>query len=350
MINRRDFIKSGVLASSAMVTASTVSTTPIRCGFLGINHAHGLDALRVVKSLSDYILVGVCEPNEKKRLSYSEKPEFKNVRWVSKNELLKDSSIQLIVVESDVSRLLEYGLDAIRAGKHIHLDKPAGTDLSTFRTLLTEAENKNLLVQMGYMFRYNPGFDLIKRALQKKWLGEIYSIHASMCTYLNPEKRRQINFHSGGVMLELGCHLIDIIVVLLGEPKKVSPFIRHDADIDDSLADNALAILEYDKSMVTVETAAMETNAFGARRFKICGTQGSIILSPLEPPKVRISLNKPRGEFKSGVTELKLPDLARHRLDFLDLARCIRGEADFGYTKSHDLSVQKTILAACGIS
>ena len=96
-------------------------------------------------------------------------------------------------------------------------------------------------------------------------------------------------------MLELGCHLIDMIVLLMGEPEKVTPFIRHDAAIKDDLADNTVAILEYDASMVTVETAAMEAKAFGARRFKISGTKGSIILSPLEPPKVRMVLNEAQG-------------------------------------------------------
>jgi predicted dehydrogenase len=350
MINRREFLGMGILASTAMATLGAAPKTgaPVRCGFLGIDHAHALDALKVVKRIPDYDLVGVCEPDAGIREAYARKPELDGVPWLTRDELLNDDTVQLVAVESDVPRLLEFGRAAIDAGKHIHLDKAPGTSLPEFRALLDQAEKRGLLVQMGYMFRYNPGFDLIRRALRENWLGDVYSIHASMCTSLSPAKRKQIAHHPGGAMLELGCHLIDMIVLLMGAPPKVTPFIRHDADLDDALADNTLAVFEYDKAMVTVDIGAMEVNAFSARRFKICGTAGSIILSPVEPPKARVSLEKPHGDFKAGVTELDLPDLARHVLDFQDLARCIRGEAEFAYSKEHDYNVQETVLRACG--
>ena len=350
MINRREFLGMSMLASTAMATMAAAPKTGVRvrCGFLGIDHAHALDALGVVKKLPEYELVGVCEPDAGIREAYARKRELDGVPWLTREELLGDDSVQLVAVESDVPRLLEFGRAAIDAGKHIHLDKPAGTVLPEFRALLDQAEKQGLLVQMGYMFRYNPGFDLIRQALREGWLGDIYAIHASMCTSWSPPKREQLAHHPGGAMLELGCHLIDMIVLLMGAPSKVTPFIRHDADLDDTLADNTLAVFEYDKAMVTVDVGAMEANAFSARRFKICGTEGSIILSPLEPPKARVSLRKGCGDFKAGVTELDLPDLARHVLDFQDLAKCIRGEAEFSYSKEHDYAVQQMVLRACG--
>ena len=80
----------------------------------------------------------------------------------------------------------------------------------------------------------------------------------------------------------------------------------------------------------------------------MCGTEGSIILSPLEPPHARVCLRKAQGDFKAGTTTIELPDLERHVLDFQDLARCIRGQGQFGYTKQHDYDVQRTVLRACG--
>lgn len=331
------------LSSFAIVGAGD---KPIRCGLLGIDHAHALDALEVLQELPEYDVVGVCEPDSEIRQRYSER--LTDVRWLSMDELLGDDTVKMIAVESGVPRLLELGQEAIDAGKHIHLDKPAGTDLEAFKGLLDSAELHDLVVQMGYMFRYNPGFDLIRMAVKNNWLGNIYSINASMCTSLGPDKRAVINHHPGGLMLELGCHLIDIIVLLMGPPKEVRSFLRHDGPVPDTLADNTLAVFEYDQTLVTVESAAMEPSAFGARRFKICGTEGSIILSPLEPPIARVSLKQARGEFPKGVTNVELPDLPRHALDFRELARCIRGKSEFPYSKEHDYLVQQTILRACG--
>ena len=55
---------------------------------------------------------------------------------------------------------------------HIHLDKPAGESLPQFKRILDEAAKKHLLVQMGYMYRYNPGVVMLRDFLKRGWLGD----------------------------------------------------------------------------------------------------------------------------------------------------------------------------------
>jgi len=351
MMGRREFLKRTAVASGTIGASMAAGkrTDPIRCGLLGINHPHALDLLKVVTGSKEYEVVGVCEPDPNFRAQFERGIQSAGLRWLSRDELLGDETVKMVAIESDVPRLLELGQAAIEANKHIHLDKPAGMSLPEFRSLLDEAKKRNLIVQMGYMFRYNPGFDLIRRAVTERWLGDVYYIHASMCTDYEPDKRTSVASYPGGIMLVLGCHLIDMIVLLLGAPTKVTPFLRHDADADDSLMDNTLAVLEYAKAMAVVETAVMEPQPFPARRFKVCGTEGSITLEPLEPPVARISLRKSVDEFKAGTQEVRLQRIPRHVRDVDDLADCIRGESDFSYFKEHDLSVQTTLLKACGV-
>jgi predicted dehydrogenase len=94
--------------------------------------------------------------------------------------------------------------------------------------------------------------------------------------------------------------------------------------------------------------AALEPAAFPTRRFKIVGPKGKIILEPIEPPKVRLYLGEPAGDYEKGWQDVELPDLPRHAKDLADLAACIRGEAEFAYSKEHDYQVQRTVLRACG--
>lgn len=351
-MDRRDFLKTAALAAAAAsaATNSAAQAAPARipCGMLGVDHSHAMDVLEVLLDSPDFEVVGVAEPDEAVRKTFEAHPLLRRTKWVPAEDLLADPRVKMVAVESFVPRLLGLGRQVVDAGKHLHLDKAPGTSLPEFKALLDEAQKRDLLVQLGYMFRYNPGFDFLRKAVAEGWLGDVYYIHASMPTRMTPEKRVRSAHHPGGMMLELGSHLIDMIVLLLGAPQQVTPFLRHHADADDALADNTLAVLQYPKAMVTVETSAMEPEAFPGRRFKVCGTQGSFTLEPLEPPTGRLALAKAAGGYTAGDHEVPFEDIPRHLRDFEDLARCIRGEKPFAYSKEHDYRVQQTLLRACG--
>ncbi len=322
--------------------------TRIKCGLLGIAHSHAVGKLRALQQSSDWELVGVCERDEKLRAQQQSDAAWNGVRWVSERELLDDASVQMIAVESAVPDQLALGRKVVEAGKHLHLEKPGGTDHRGFQNLLDAAQRKHLLVQLGYMFRYNAGFNAIRRVRREGWLGDVHYLHANMSTTLNAEKRRDNAFHPGGMMLELGCHVIDIVVLLLGRPKRVTAVLRHDGQPNDRLADNTAAVLEYERALVTVESSCLESQAGPRRQFELCGGKGSIVLQPLEPAVLRCAFAEAVGEFQAGWQTVKVEHVSRYLPEMAELARCIRREHAFPYSYEHDLIVHETVLRACG--
>ena len=116
----------------------------------------------------------------------------------------------------------------VAAGKHVHLDKPAGESLPQFRKLLDAAAKKKLLVQMGYMYRYNPAVvllrEFLKRGLARRAVrGPRRHEQGRRPT---PSARGWPSIR-GGIMFELGCHVIDLVVGVLGKPTAVHAFPRH---------------------------------------------------------------------------------------------------------------------------
>lgn len=150
-------------------------------------------------------------------------------------------------------------------------------------------------------------------------------------------------------MFELGCHIIDSVIHVLGKPDRVVPYPRHSARIDDELLDNQLAVLEYPRATVTVRSAVIEIDGGQRRQFVVCGDQGTADLRPLEPPKLRLALSRPREGFKKGYQDVPVENLPRYDADFVDLAKVIRGEKDFEFTPEHDLAVQEAILLASNL-
>src|SRR5262245_1587251 len=102
---------------------------------------------------------------------------------------------------------------------------------------------------MGYMYRYSPAVRFVREVLERGWLGEPLEVHAVMSKVVNADARREHAEFPGGMMFELGCHVIDLVVGVLGKPEDVASFKQHAAKSDDDLADNMLAVFSYPRAL-----------------------------------------------------------------------------------------------------
>lgn len=346
--SRRSFLRTSALLPLAVHAQSSAQPAKIRIGQIGTGHAHASGKIEAIRKSADFELVGVVEPDPARRAAAEKTPAYAGVPWMSEEQLLNATGLQAVAVETEVKDLLGTAGRCIAAGKHIHLDKPAGESLPEFKRLLDAATARKLTVQMGYMFRYNPAFVLLFQLLREGALGEVFEIDTVMSKLLvGPERARMLGY-KGGSMFELGCHVIDAVITVLGRPQKVTPHNRSVAG--DGFADNQLAVLEYPKATVTVRSALVEVDGGPRRQFVVCGTKGTYDIRPLEPAAARLALDAPRGEWKRGYQDVKFPKMTgRYDGDFADLAAVIRGEKPFAFTPEHDLTVQETVLLASGL-
>ncbi|MEZ6111861.1 MAG: Gfo/Idh/MocA family oxidoreductase [Pirellulaceae bacterium] len=321
----------------------------MKIGQIGTRHAHA-SKLSVYRDSPDYEVVGVVEPDSQQRQLASRQPVYRDLPWMTQEQLLNVPGLDAVLIETEVSGLLEAASAAVSAGKHIHLDKPAGESLPKFRQLLQAAEQQHLLVQMGYMYRYNPAIVMLRNFLQRGWLGEPFELHAVMSKVVPPADRARLGEYPGGVMFELGCHLIDLVVGLLGTPTTVTPFARHSSASDDSLVDNMLAVLEYPQATATVKSSALEVEGFARRHLVLCGTEGTFHIQPLDNPSAQVALSRPRDTYRKGYQEIVFPKYTRYVADAADMARIIRGEKQSDFSYQHDLAVQTAVLRASNVS
>jgi predicted dehydrogenase len=321
----------------------------IKIGQIGVGHAHAAGKMDVYRKSADYEVVGVVEPDAGLRAAAAAQPTYKDLKWMTQQELLNSPGLQAVAVEARVADLLPTAEACIAAGKHIHLDKPPGESLPRFKKLLDEAARKHLVVQLGYMYRYNPAVVFLRDALRKGWLGEPFEVHAVMSKVIGAKQRRELAAFPGGMMFELGCHITDLVVGVLGRPASVTPFKQHAAAIDDKLMDNMLAVLAYPRAIATVKSSAMEVEGFERRHLVVCGSEGTCHIEPLDAPAVRLALSKPRDKYRQGYQQIPFGDYPRYAGDAADLARIIRGEKDPDFSYQHDLAVQETLLRACSI-
>jgi predicted dehydrogenase len=346
-MTRRDFLQSSALALLA-ADARAAEPPKILIGQIGTHHAHAAGKWETITKAPDYTVAGLVENDPARRAAAEKDPAFAGAHWLTEAELLATPGLQAVAVETEVKDLLATAKRCLEAGKHVHLDKPAGESLPVFREIRERAEREKLALQMGYMFRYHPAFQLCTKLVREGTLGPIFSIECSMSKRM-PSYAAVLPYR-GGAMFELGCHVIDSVVRLLGKPAAVHAYNRGTKPDDRSYPDNQMAILEYPEALVTVRVTLAEWDGGTRRQFVVCGDKGTYNICPVEPAKVRLTLDAPHGDYRKGAQEVKLPPLTgRYDADFADLARVIRGEKALEFTAQHDLAVQETVLLASGM-
>ena len=320
----------------------------IKYGQIGVGHAHA-NKMTAYRQSPEFEVVGVVEPDAELKKRAQQSPAYRDLRWMTQEELLNVSGLQVVGVETRVRDLLDTAETCVNAGFHIHLDKPAGESLAQFKRILDIAAGKHLLVQMGYMYRYNPAVVMMRDLLRKGWLGEPFEVHTVMSKVIGATSRKGLLEYRGGTMFELGCHILDLTVGTLGAPEKASRFNQHVAEIDDGYLDNMLAVLTYPRAVASVKSSAVEVEGFARRHFVLCGTEGTIHIQPLDNPAARVAFSRPRGRFQQGYQEITFPKYVRYVDDVADMAKIIRGEKESDFSYDHDYAVQQTLLQVSGL-
>jgi len=333
----------------------------VRMAQYGTKHGHAGSKMLAMVNSPAVEVAGVFEPDpERRRAVADHDPIYAGLDWYeSAEEMLGDPTIVAIASEGLNRESLDQTEAIVKAGKHVWYDKPAGDNWPQWQRVVGLAEEKGLLIQLGYMFRYHHGFCQIADWVKTGVLGEVFSVRAHMSTWIPPVReglgyntRDTISYHKGGMLYDLGGHMLDQVVWLLGRPNKVTAFLRNDTGGIEAFKDNTLGVFEFDKAIAFIDIAAMEARPM-ARRFEVYGTKGSAILvEPFEPTgTVRLCLEESGGGYDKGLHMIQLPAQGRqdtHDLEITAFVAAITGQAPPDRSLSHELLVQETLLRATG--
>ncbi|HJN09238.1 MAG TPA: Gfo/Idh/MocA family oxidoreductase [Pirellulaceae bacterium] len=367
-LDRRDLLTTAVGAGATVAAGQWLEPTAaaadppkqrIKIGQIGTGHEHASAKMATFRKLSDhYEVVGIAESDPELRKKYENNSAYRGLTWMTEEQLLDTKGLQAVAVEvnSGDDRLIPITANCIDAGMHVHLDKPGGESFSAFKKVLDEAGRRDLTVQLGYMYRNNPAVQFCLRAVREGWLGQVFEVHCVMSRMHSASYRKYLSQFRGGTIFIFACHLIDLVVSLLGEPDRIVSFERQTRD-DVEMCDNGLIVFEYPRTTVTIRTASLEVEAYPRRQLVVCGDQGTIDIQPLEtvyirppqPQKLQLALSQARDSFTKGVQEVSFPQVpGRYDEQLIELAQIIRGERENPYPLEHELLVQKCLLEACG--
>ncbi len=341
------------LAASASAALAATPTGKVRTGVLGVQHSHCLGKMAAMRANPSYELVALAEPDAPTRERFLANPAaqpYRDLPFVSMDALLADDSLDLIVFEGEVRDAIPWATRILEAGKHLHLEKPPSDQLEPFRKVVELAREKRRLLQLGYIWRRHAGIQAALDAYRAGWLGEVFMIRATINSDRDAPQRAVEARYPGGSMFELAGHVLDRIVAFLGRPSKINHWLRHDTSVADDLADNTLAVLEFDKALAVVMSSAKMAGATGNRSFEVIGTDGTFMIQPMEPvPVMKVFLRQPHGPYQAGWQQITLPEQPRYIGDMNELAEAILEGRPLTDSYDHELLLQETLLRASGM-
>jgi len=328
---------------------------PIRIALIGLNeNSHSVQIhTRILSHPAWFEVAGIAFPEREKERFPQKAAHFAQLPELTMEEILNDPAIEAVAIETDEIYCTKYALMAAKAGKHIHMEKPGGRELADFEALIDTVKEKNLIFCPGYMYRYNPYVQELITAVESGELGEILSVEAQMSCTHSLDTRRWLGQFPGGMLFFLGCHLIDLIYRIQGEPLRVHTFSRPTGKDGVTASDYGMTVLEYEHGVSFARCVSTEIGGFRRRQLVVTGTRGTVELKPLEwGPEATITTGRnicTVPEWSTPGVDSVTEPFDRYNTMLHHFARCVRGEQENEFSPDYELALYRLLLRCCGV-
>lgn len=201
--------------------------------------------------------------------------------YESKEALLKDSEIDMVLVATTNEVHKELAIEAMEAGKHVICEKPVTLSSSELEEIMAVAKKTGRVFTINQNRRTNRDFVLMKRQVEAGLLGQVYVIESRVEGSRGmPKGWRTIKELGGGMMLDWGVHLIDQLMYMIDEPVR-SVYCKMYSIEYDEVDDNFHLTLTFESGL-TAHIEVGTNNYISHPRWYVLGEEGSLQIDDWE--------------------------------------------------------------------
>ena len=235
----------------------------VKMGLIGLGYI-GKTHLRNCLKLKSAKLVAVSDISKKalnlaKRMGV--KKTFRNYQ-----QLLNDNSIEAVIIALPTHLHAPCVKEAAKAGKDMFLEKPLARDVTEGKEILSTARKNGIKLMVGYPFRFSSPFQALKEKIESGELGEIQIAYATNIGSGPFFHRAESNIPrpvpswwfkkeltGGGALMDLGCHMINLVRWYFGEVSNVKSYMGYRFNLD--FEDHATCILRFQSGQIAIVNA-----------------------------------------------------------------------------------------------
>ena len=331
---------------------------------IGIGHDHGTSGFNSILAQPEvFEVLGFAVPKEEldsKKWDdrIKEYRDDRKIPYFTVEEALSLPGVEAAIVECEDIYLTKYAIMAAQKGLHIYMDKPGSPDYDDFKKLIDIVKRKNLTFNVGYMYRFNPKIIEALDRIKKGEIGEVYCVEAHMNCEYDPGKRKWLNQFPGGMLYYLGCHLIDLVHLIMGEPEEIIPLSCATGFSGVDAKDYGMAVFRYKNGVSFVKSCSSEAGGYMRRQLVICGSKGTIEFKPLETfekgaPRDWLYTQMRITHAWQGWQHYEPKIKSEYYNRFNDMLKCfadsVKGRIENPYSVDYEFKTYKLLLKACGV-
>lgn len=211
-----------------------------------------------------------------KKLSAERYPSV--VSYDSVDELLADPEIELVVVNTPNDTHVDFASRALRAGKHVLIEKPVAPTAAEAKQLFDLAKEMGRYLLPYHNRRFDADFNALKEVIASEKIGKPVEIHLRFDRYRNeigPKAFKETPRPGAGLLYDLGSHLLDQVISIFGIPERYH--VIKSSNRDNSLVDDyATLLLSYAQGPTVHITVSMLV-VKAQHSFMLHGTKGSFV-------------------------------------------------------------------------
>lgn len=172
------------------------------------------------------------------------------------DKCFNENTIDAVIVSTITAKHVIFTKIALQYGAAVFIEKPLSDKLDGIQEITHLAENKNLIVQMGFQMRHHPCVKVLKDLLDHDAMGQVFS--ADFLIGEKVDKMHQYEDYrktyivtkslGGGIVLNQQIHEIDLMLYLFGKPDRIFSSVGKLKNVDSDVEDYADSIYIFDKA------------------------------------------------------------------------------------------------------
>jgi len=227
----------------------------IGLGFIGKVH------LRNCLNLTSVRVIAAADTS-KRALNYAREFGVKQL-FTDYHKLLKLKDLDAVIISLPTHLHAECAISAMEEGKHVLLEKPLARNPEEGKEIISAARKNHVKFMVGYQFRFAPEFVNLKREIESGVLGDIqlaYAVDIAAGPFLHrsennaprpvPEWWLNKELAGGGALIDLGCHMINLLRWYLGEISDIKAYLGYRFNFD--FEDHATCIINFENGSSAV--------------------------------------------------------------------------------------------------